>query len=246
MQQPFSQQLATWYEQEPGKTILKLELTELKAQLPQLFGYYLLQIGYKLGPEILQDCPIHNQFYLDSTLETEPSLQTTFTRLPIKPESIDAVVLMHTLEFAENPHKLLQEIYNALIPGGSLLIFGFNPHSLMGITRLWHNKATIPWHGKFISPWHLRKLLTKTKFSVGDYKTFFFRPLLQNHNNLKKLMFLETIGQFFCSYFGASYMFCCKKTCYGVNVTMPENNAKEFIPVSTPVTRATRFAKIDE
>lgn len=244
MKTHFFEQLSNWYNEEPGRTIHKIEINELKEALPNLFGYYLLQIGTKIEPAVLADCPIHNQYYLGPEIDNTKqysSIQAEFLQLPIQPESVDAVIVFHALEFCTNPFKLLQEIYNSLIPGGSVIIFCFNPHSLLGIAKLWHNKQTAPWNGKLLSPWHLRKLLNKAKFTVGDYKTFFFRPLNKNEILLKKLLFMENIGQIFWPYFGTSYMFSCKKMAFAMKMALPECQNKKFVAVGSPIARRSKI-----
>lgn len=220
-----SMQLNSWYEKLPGHALLKMELSGLSDVLPKLFGYNLLQLGYELNEQDLQECQIHKKFFL--AREAPGTAQDNFIQgnpnnLPIQPESLDAVIIFHALEFIDNPEKTLQEAYNALIPGGAAIIFCFNPHSLMGLTCLMQNTAAVPWKGNFISPWRLGKMLRQASFAFSDYKTFYFRPFLKNEKLLKKLRFLESIGQMFWPYFGASSMFFCKKEVASMILDIPK------------------------
>ncbi len=43
-------------------------------------------------------------------------------RLPLRDETVDHMILLHMLEHASNPHRLLREIWRVLAPGGHLVI----------------------------------------------------------------------------------------------------------------------------
>jgi SAM-dependent methyltransferase len=55
--------------------------------------------------------------------------------LPLLTESIDLLVLPHTMEVSADPHRLLREAQRVLIPEGRLVITGFNPWSLWRLRR---------------------------------------------------------------------------------------------------------------
>jgi len=221
-----------WYQKPVGAALLKAELAGLTTVLPQIFGYYIMQIG---GPtnnnEILAASPIHNHIIANTDVititPTNDSLvvQCQPDELPFLPENIDAMVMFHILEFAKNPKEILKEIYTTLMPNGYVIIFGFNPYSLWGISPLWKKSKEIPWRGNWISPRHMRQWLAKTGFSIGDYKTFYFRPA---GNDPEKLLFLEGIGQIFWPYWGASYMFVAQKTIVGLTPIKPPSFNKYF------------------
>lgn len=188
-------------------------MTGLANVLPEIFGYYLVQIGMPSDAiDVLCNSKIHQKIIVnpknDST-NSSAAVQCNLEELPFLPESIDAVLLFHTLEFVKKPEVILKEIYDALINGGNLIIFGFNPQSLWGIVKLFkHSKSNI-WGGNWYSPKKLRHWLLKIGFSVGDYQSFYFRPPSENP---EKMLFMAGIGQMFWPYCGASYMFVVKKT----------------------------------
>lgn len=55
--------------------------------------------------------------------------------IPLLDNSVDFILLHHTLEFSENPHQVLREVARVLSPGGHLVIVGFNRWSLLGMRR---------------------------------------------------------------------------------------------------------------
>ena len=59
----------------------------------------------------------------------EGTLAVEETRWPFSPQSLDAVVLHHGLDFSLSPRLLLREASQAVRAGGHLVVFGFNPLS---------------------------------------------------------------------------------------------------------------------
>jgi SAM-dependent methyltransferase len=233
--------LNKWYQTPLGCALLKAELGGLADVLPQMFGYYIAQIG---GPtnnnEILATSPIHNHILINSNIvPTNKSLliQCHLDELPFLPESIDVFVLFHTLEFANNPKAILNEIYTSLIPYGYVVIFGFNPYSLWGLAYSWETPKEAPWSGNWISPGHIRQWLSKTGFSIGDYKTFYFRP---PGNKPNKLLFMEGIGQFFWPYCGASYMYVAQKIITTLTPIRPHLSLAKYFKDAKAVPKPTR------
>jgi len=205
--------LTEWYKKPIGAVLLQSELVGLSGILPQIFGYYIMQIGGPINNDkVLATSHIHNHIIVnpDTTIPNDsPAVQCQLDELPFLPDSIDAAVLFHVLEFAQNPKAILKEIYTTLMPNGYVIIFGFNPYSLWGMAPLWQKQKEVPWFGNWISPRHMRHLLAKIGFSIGDYKTFYFRP---PSTSVERLLFLEGLGQIFWPYCGASYMFIAQKT----------------------------------
>lgn len=208
--------LNKWYQQPIGAALLQSELAGLSKVLPQIFGYYIMQMGSQTSnSEVLATSHIHNRIIInpDTTsplIDDSLVVQCQLDELPFLPESIDAVVMFHALDFAQQPKLILKEIYTTLMFNGYAIIFGFNPYSLWGISSPWQKKPKeMPWLSNWISPGHMRQWLIEVGFSIGDYKTFYFRP---PSNNPEQLFFLESIGQMFWPYCGASYMFIAQKT----------------------------------
>ena len=94
--------------------------------------------------------------------------------IPISNESVDIVIMPHTLEFEQDQHQVLREVERVLKPEGQLLLLGFNPHSIYGLLHyLPGRRKKIPWCGNFLSrsrivDW-LRLLHFETEASVGFY-----------------------------------------------------------------------------
>jgi hypothetical protein len=55
------------------------------------------------------------------------------SQLPITADSVDAVLLPHTLEFEADPYAIVREADRVLVGEGQLLVLGFRPWSLWGL-----------------------------------------------------------------------------------------------------------------
>ena len=93
---------------------------------------------------------------------------------PISSESVDIVIMPHTLEFELDQHQVLREVERVLKPEGQLLLLGFNPRSIYGLLHYMPGQRTkLPWCGHFlrrsrIIDW-LRLLRFETEASTEFY-----------------------------------------------------------------------------
>ena len=77
----------------------------------------------------------------------------------------------------DNVHQLLREVDRVLVPGGGVIIVGFNPFSLWGIARLLLGKGRfkqdMPWLARFWSPYRVTDWLQLLNFDVSPLETRF-------------------------------------------------------------------------
>lgn len=147
-----------------------------------------------------------------SDSEDEGSFLGQSEQLPIASDSLDVILLPHTLEYVARPHEVLREAERTLIPEGHLLILGFNPWSQFGIRRMlcgWRN--TSPWCGHFYSTVRLKDWLALLGFDTVLVQHYFFRPPLQNERIMRRLFALEQAGKRFWPPFGGGYLLVAKK-----------------------------------
>lgn len=123
-----------WLETRAGKALLTAERRRARSVLERVFGDQILQIGHWGPPGFLLK-PARTQYSLTVGAETSPPVDALMTpeRLAIATDSVDAVMLPHTLELSREPHAVLRESVRILRPDGKLLLFGFNPVSWWGV-----------------------------------------------------------------------------------------------------------------
>jgi SAM-dependent methyltransferase len=161
---PF-QDWGTWSQTPLGETLLREEQAWLDETLQDVFGYHAVQIGpmpldalrnNRMSSRVRMvwgDSPDHDrsaaspspvQDAPDAGLPSQSSWVGSTKDLPFLSESIDLLVLPHTLEVSEDPHYLLREAQRVLIPEGKIVITGFNPLSLWGLRRSCRSVTRFP------------------------------------------------------------------------------------------------------
>lgn len=210
-------QLQRWYRTSLGQNLQQCEQGLLNQVLPNLFGYHLLQQGRPMEADLLSASRIPHRMVMEElsprqrTARDEPFVGQS-DMLPIATDSLDVILLPHTLEYIDSPHQVLREAERTLIPEGHLLILGFNPWSLFGLRRLlsgWRNQS--PWCGHFYSTLRLRDWLALLGFDTVLVRHYFFRPALQNDGIMRRLHALERAGDRFWPVLGGGYLLVAKK-----------------------------------
>ncbi len=187
--------MGDWYGTHAGQLLLADIKSRLNEVLAERFGYHALQIGcLASGLDLMAASRINHQVCLD-TNALAADVVADVAALPFDADCIDLVLLMHTLDFAADPHQVLREVERILIPEGCLIVIGFNPWSLYGLWSLalgWRNQA--PWCGHFYSSARLKDWLSLLGFETEtcDYRGF--RPPIQRAGLLQRLAPMERIG----------------------------------------------------
>jgi SAM-dependent methyltransferase len=146
-------ELETWYQGANGNLLLDSTIKVLQECLAMSFGYHILQVGSAAGKDLLLGSPINHKIVASETAGRGVTLVCHGDELPLESDSVDALVLHHSLEFAANPHQVLREAQRVLTPQGQLLLVGFNPWSLQGAnSRLRGFSRSSFWHKqRFVS-----------------------------------------------------------------------------------------------
>lgn len=206
--------------------------------LPNLFGYYLLQVGCPADAALCTSSLIPSRLLLESDMGTQsgslrPQMSALAHALPIQTDSVDVVVLAHTLEFEQDPHRVLREADRVLVPEGHVVILGFNPWSPWGIWNLLLSRwAGAPWNGQYRSIGRIKDWLALLGFDARYSKGFFFRPPLQHEGLMRRLKVLEKIGHRCWPFAGAVYIIVAKKRVMTMTPIRPRWRATTLVGAS--------------
>lgn len=218
-----ARRLRSWYGGDLGRLLLDSERRELGVILPDLFGYYLVQVGSAMEEYLLGASLIRRHVVVDEAWPTREVLDGECPRasavfgharaLPLQGDSVDVVLMPHTLEFEENPHEALREVERVLVSEGHVVILGFNPWSLWGLWRLftWRRRLHPPWHGTYRSISRIKDWLALLGFDVIETRSCFFRPPVRHLGFLKRLRWMERLGWRWWPYRGGVYIIVAKK-----------------------------------
>jgi SAM-dependent methyltransferase len=128
--------LEEWFAGPLGARVLREEAALATLALDTVFGFELLQVG-AWGParHWLQSARTQHTTLLAPELAPGVTLCAPLDTLPFRSDSIDAILLPHTLELVEDPYAVLREAERVLTGEGCLMICGFNPYSGWGARR---------------------------------------------------------------------------------------------------------------
>ncbi len=214
---------ATWH-YHLTKTIYQSESNILSRYLPDIFGYYLLQLGGSTDLSWLKPCPIRYHYRLihADDIKSEKNLSNKdgtivckFNDLPLASDSIDAVLLPHILEKSPNPASIIAELQRVLIAEGTLIVLGLNPFSPWGLQNYFKKNLFEQLYFHRIGK--VRQWLQQAEFDIEHIKTFYYRPILANEEALKRLKLLETLGQCCFPRSGSIYFIFARKKVYNMS-----------------------------
>lgn len=222
-----------WFSSELGQNTLASEQALLDQILPSLFGYYLMEIGVGSPRLDTASSPIKHRFYVSENAYPEAPnacVQSRLDNLSVAPDSVDVVILHHCLGFNENPHDLLREVSRALIPGGKLVVIGFNPWSLWGLVRLFRRaSARAPWFGSFLSPFRVSDWLRLLDFEVEGCESALYGLPSNNSNTVPS--WFGRVGKRWWPQRGAVYMMVASKRVARVTPIKPTRSAPALMPL---------------
>jgi len=227
-----------------------------------VFGFHAVQLGMPQIDGLRANRMPHRWVASDSMVLTEPvelppvddslptlaphetlGLHCDFDALPFPSQSLDLVVLPHTLELARDPHQTLREVERVLVPEGRVVISGFNPASLWGLRQQLGQlrrrvglggRVFMPTEGEFIAYWRLRDWLQLLSLELESGRFGCWRPPLANQRWLESWSWIDRAGERWWPVFGAVYFLVAVKRVRGMRLVglarSPRANSKAAAP----------------
>lgn len=231
--QPHQQQVNTnpyqWFDTASGRYLQLEEQLLYDRAVVDLFGFNALQMGYP-QMDLLRNSRIPHRFKSSdfSNVAIKTDLQCCDDFLPFADSSLDLLLLPHRLEFSERPHQTLREAARVMMPEGHLLISGFNPFSLWGLTLLFKNifsgrcsTKTFPWNSRFIGLNRLKDWLTLLSFEVVSVEICCHIPPFEQEKWQRHFSFMDKIGNRWLPFTGGVYFIVAKKRVAGMTPLKP-------------------------
>ncbi len=205
-----------WLKTELGKALLKQECHLIESALDGIFGEHFLQLG--LWGDVntfmrftrTQHCSIISESDLSVSSLNKPFIISKLYELPIESNSIDAILLPHSLDFSDHPHAILREVDRVLRRDGKLIMLGFRHGGLWGLRRLLPGPGIPPGANYLISERRLKDWLQLLDIRIESIFRYFFRLPFQSNitkNNDK----WEIRGQSWWPELAACYMLSAQK-----------------------------------
>lgn len=258
-----------WTVSPPGRYVLDWEQAQLDQIVSNLFGYHALQLGMPQLDALRENRMPYRGIVLDTVSGTSapfalPSaagpananpiagraapatgssgrstIWCDLLELPFEAQSVDLLVLPHTLEFTRDPHSLLREAERVLMPEGELVILGFNSLSLWGVRQSLSRVTRAP----FVPSAHDLIAFTRLKdwikllgFELDRGRFGCYRPPLLTDKWLSRWAFMEAAGDRWWPIFGGVYMITAIKRVTGMRlIGRPWANKPALAPPLAPV-----------
>ena len=229
-----SNRLAEWFATPLGQYLLGREQAWFDRTVADIFGFNAVQIGLP-GCPFLAQSRIAGRFTAD--VEPPAQLLADPNWLPFAENALDLVVLPHALEFTEEPHRLLREVYRTVRPEGQVVLSGFNPFSLFGARRYFGRGETPPWNGNFIALYRLKDWLALLGFEVTGGSLDCYVPPFTQETWLRRCRFFESAGDRWWPIGGGVYFLRATKKVLGMRVITPawERPKNGLAPARGPV-----------
>ena len=245
-----------WFRTAPGRYLLDWERAQYEQAVADLFGYHALQLGLSELDALAANRMPHRWLALDgdgvapatgaaggSPAESpavsdgpvgalaggQACLWTEYPALPFAENSLDLVILPHTLELNADPHATLREVGRVLVPEGRVVISGLNPASLWGLRqrrahllrRMGVGESYLPDRGEFIGYWRLRDWLRLLNFEVESSRFGCYRPAVRSGRWLDRFAWMDRLGARWWPIFGAAYFIVGVKRVHGARLLSP-------------------------
>lgn len=168
-----------------GAGLLAAEAELLSGVLDDVFGLELLQLGC-WGPAraLLAGSRTRRQTIVaEQPGAAGADLVARLTALPVLRDSVDAVLLPHTLEFEADPQAVVREADRVLTGEGQLIVLGFRPFSLWGLRAASARSGFPPGHRQLLPEARVRDWLSLLGYEVVlDRRYLFSRPWARGRN----------------------------------------------------------------
>ncbi len=157
-----------WLTTPLGRRCLATEQRLVRRTLERMFGEQFLQIGiWGSGDSFLSYARTQRSASLDWREDAAADVRSHSDRLGVANDSVDVVLLPHTLELVPSPHALLREVDRILRADGYLVILSFRPSGPWGLRHLLARQGYPPGHRHLIREGRMRDWLKLLSFDVG-------------------------------------------------------------------------------
>jgi SAM-dependent methyltransferase len=243
--------LRNWLEMPLGGALLQQESRMVEEVFDCIFGEQCLQLGLWGEANVFLRFARTQQSACIADIGnigkkrgavTRPSAVGHLYRLPIASDSVDVVLLPHTLDYVVRSHAILREVYRVLRSDGQLVVLGFKPGGLWGLMRLIPGARLPPGVDRFISERRLNDWLQLLNFKIHGSTRYFFRwPLTGNRGSASLLW--ERRGQRWWPELGACYMLTAQKRIYTLTTMKKPWRSRPKVVVGL-VKHTTRMSRI--
>ena len=228
-------EILSWLDTPIGAYLLAQEQALFDSVVSDIFGFNAMQLGF-LQADLLRNSRI--PFALKAS-ETQGDLLCETQQLPISSNTMDLVLLPHTLDFSVNPQQTLREVERVLMPEGHVVIAGFNPLSAWGMRRFVSKRCSSSsalWLAHFLSALRIKDWLNLLGFEVVGTRMACYKLPVQSDSWMQRFDGLDNLGSRCWPMLGGVYCIVAKKRVLGMRIIKPnwkQARLKRGLAIST-------------
>jgi len=246
--QDHRESIQQWLESPLGKALQRRESRLVEEACDGIFGVEFLQIGlWGESREFLKHSRTQRATLLAGDTEGKPDVVGKPYRLPVQSDSVDAVLLPHTLDFCDRPHDVLREVDRVLRADGKIVVLGFKTGGLWGLRRMLPGGGYPPGLQSHISDRQLSDWLRLLNMRIQGVERYFFKWPRRGNRGSKHASTWERRGQRWWPELAACYMLTAQKRVYTITPVRKSwlSRPKVVGGLVKPTTRITqgRFGK---
>ena len=242
-----SVETGSWFRSALGRYLLRVEKLAVTKAISRFFGYHQLEVLLREDLAVGESSLLGHRIIAIPKLNSD-SIPEQWTHhhqgeegvvlcladeLPFANDSINLVILHHTLDTNSNPHQTLREVCRVLRSGGHIVIVGFNPFSSWGLRKLINRSKKVPWSNRFLTPHRLEDWLSLLDFQTSFVSHQFYLPPISKLNWLRRFGFLEKLGQRLRLPLGAFYVIQAQKRVAGSIAQKPLWHRRSITSMAT-------------
>lgn len=211
-----------WLNTPSGQYVLNWEQQKHDLLVTDIFGFNAVQLSLPTH-DFLRANRMPLRFRCDDgRYDGVSEVRSDLHYLPFAANSIDLVVMPHTLEFDANPHQVLREVERVLVPEGHVIVTGFNPFSLWGARRKLSRRESLPpWRGAYLSVPRLKDWFSLLGFEMQAGAFGCYAPAVTQEKWLRRFQFMDAAGDRWWPIAGAVYIVQAVKRQHGMRLITP-------------------------
>lgn len=195
-------ELIKWYRKPINQPIKKLLNDSIPTLKKHISGNNTLFVGLSEFKKKFES-PKYLSFIAIDQISSSDYL-TESKRLPFEDNSHDVIIIIHALDYTDNPYELVREIDRIATDDAKVILVGFNKFSLWGLIKPLMNKTMMPWILNFHSLYSVREWFKILGYEASYKDTSGFLPMISK-NISKYLEKVSIIQKIFASNFGGLY-----------------------------------------
>ncbi len=193
---PHAVELDAWLAGPLGGLLLEQERAVVAATLECAFGLHCLQVGaWGAAETFLAAARTRRTALVAARAVPGAALLAEPAALALQSDSVDVILLPHTLEFAPDPHEVLREAARVLAGEGELVVLGFEPLGSWALRNAFTRGGCPPGIARTIPASRLADWLKLVGFEVAPAERYLYAPPIPGLRTARAREVIERMGR---------------------------------------------------